>query len=246
MDNETLFYLFGGAAAISAVLVTFAGLKVKNFPGRVLPLVVVWFAILAVGSSAFAVRYSAEEAEHKEHELHQAEKETEEGSSGPYENEGGALGGEREELEDQAEEEAEGSVQEDEPVGPSEGEEQGEGAQQGSQAPDSAGEDEGSKQSKGGAEASTTLELAADPTALLFQPEELSAKAGNVTIDFTNPAAIPHNVVIEEGEKELAGFEPITEGEESLSADLEAGSYAYVCTVPGHEEAGMVGTLTVE
>jgi plastocyanin len=244
MDNETLFYLFGGAAAISAVLVTFAGLKVKNFPGRVLPLVVVWFAVLAVGSSAFAVRYSVEEAEHKEHELHQAEKETEEGSSGPYENEGGALGGEREELEDQAEEEAEGSVEEEEPVGPTEGEED-KGAQQGGQAPDSAGEDEG-KQSKGGAEASTTLELAADPTALLFEPEELTAKAGNVTIDFDNPSVIPHNVVIEEGEKELAGIEPITEGEKSLSADLEAGSYAYVCTVPGHEEAGMVGTLTVE
>lgn len=120
MDNETLFYLFGSVAALSAVLVTFAGLKVKNFPGRVLPLVVVWFAVLAIGSSAFAVRYSTEEAEHHAHEREAAAEKIEEGSSGPNENEAGALGGESEELEEQAEGEAEGS-QEEEPVGEVEG-----------------------------------------------------------------------------------------------------------------------------
>jgi plastocyanin len=212
MDSETLFYLCGGVLAASAVVLTFAGLKLKNFPGRAMPLVIVWFAVFVLGATTFAVRYSQAEAEHKEHER-------------------------------EAEEEAEGSVQEEEPVGPTEGEQQGKGGQQ---TPENAGEDEG-EASNGGPEASaTTLQLAADPAALLFDKEELSAKAGKVKIDFDNPSAIPHNVVIEEGEKELAGFEPITESKESLSADLEAGSYEYVCTVPGHEEAGMKGTLTVE
>ena len=120
MDNETLFYIFGGIAAASAVLVTFAGLKLKNFPGRMFPLVVVWFAAFAIAASTFSVLQA------KDHEAHEAHKEqeaghAEEAESGPFENEGGALGGEREELEEEAEEGAEGSPEE-EPVGPREGE----------------------------------------------------------------------------------------------------------------------------
>jgi len=105
-------------------------------------------------------------------------------------------------------------------------------------------EDEGESHSAAGG--STPLELAADPTALAFDKTELTAKAGEVTIDFDNPSAIPHNVVIEEGGEELAGFEPIIEAEEELKAELEAGTYEFICSVPGHAEAGMTGTLTVE
>lgn len=119
MDNETLFYIFGGIAAVSAVLVTFAGLKLKNFPGRMLPLVIVWFAAFAVAASTFSVLQAQDHEAHEAHEQHEAEAEG--AKSGPYENEGGALGGERDELEEQAEEEAEGP-DEDEPVGPTEGE----------------------------------------------------------------------------------------------------------------------------
>lgn len=239
MDNETLFYICGGIAAVSAVLVTFAGLKLKNFPGRVLPLVVVWFAVFAVGASTFSVLLAKDHEAHEAHELEEAGHKIEEAESGPYENEGGALGGEREELEEEAEEEAEGS-QEEEPVGGVEGSNQGgkEDAQKGSEGASGADSDAGAS--------ATTLKLAADPTQLLFDKEELSAKAGKVTIDFDNPAPIEHNVVIEQDGKEIAGIEPITESKKSFSADLEAGSYDYICTVPGHEEAGMVGTLTVE
>jgi mono/diheme cytochrome c family protein len=119
MDNETLFYIFGGIAAVSAVLVTFAGLKLKNFPGRMLPLVIVWFAAFAVAAGTFSVLQAQDHEAHEAHEQHEAEAEGAE--SGPYENEGGALGGERDELEEEAEEEAEGPG-EDEPVGPIEGE----------------------------------------------------------------------------------------------------------------------------
>jgi len=245
MDNEILFYVCGGILAASAVLLTLVGLKSENFPGRALPLVIVWFVVFMGGASTFAVLHAEDEQEHKAHELEQAGEKIEEGSSGPYENESGALGGEREELEEEAEKEAEGP-EEEEPVGPTEGSQEG----QGGQAPGSKGSGSGqsgqSAASKGSAAASTTLQLAAEPTQLLFDKEELSAKAGEVTIDFDNPSAIPHNVVILKDGKELAGTPEITEGKESVSADLEAGAYEFICSVPGHAEAGMRGTLEVQ
>jgi len=225
MSNETLFYVCGVILAVSALVVSFAGLKIKGFPGRAFPLVIVWFAVFVVGATTFAVKYSAEEQEERSLELEKAgeEIEEEEGAGG-YGNEGGAQGGETEESEKEAEEGEEGPGEE-EPVGPTEG---------------------SGKTGGAGAEASTTLDLAASSTALAFDKTELEAKPGKVTIDFTNPSAIPHNVVIEKDGEELAGFEPISEGKESVSADLEAGTYTFICSVPGHAEAGMEGTLTVE
>jgi plastocyanin len=245
MDNETLFYACGIVLAVSALVVSFAGLKMKDFPGKALPVVILWFAALVIGATTFATRYSGEEHEAKAAEYAKFNEEIEKGeTSGPFENEGGALGGETEEKEEEAEKEAEGSVQEDEPVGPTEGSQEGKGKQ----TPEPRGAEGGSqsKGSEGNAEASTTLDLAASPTALAFDAKDLTAKAGKVTIDFKNPSAIPHNVVIEEDGKELAGFEPIAEAEESETAELKPGTYTFFCSVPGHREAGMEGNLTVK
>ena len=239
MDNETLFYVCGIILAVSALVVSFAGLKMKDFPGKALPVVVLWFAVFVVAATTFATRYSGEEHEAKAAEYAEFNEEIEKGqTSGPYENEGGALGGETEEKEEQAEEEAEGSVQGEEPVGPTENETGKKPSNKGGK----------SSQSKGAAAggASTTLKVEASPTELAFDTTKLSAKAVKVTIDFKNPSAIEHNVVIEQNGKELAGFEPITEGEESETAELQPGTYTFFCSVPGHREAGMEGTLTVK
>lgn len=219
MDNETLFYVCGGVLAVTALVVSLVGLKVKDFPGKAFPLVVVWFAVFVIGATTFAVKYSSEEKEARAAELEKAGEEIEsaEGTGG-FSNEGGAQGGETEEGEEEAEKGAEGP-EEEEPVGPTEGSRE---------------------------EAATTLDLAAETTTLAFDKTELAAKAGEVTIDFKNPSPIPHNVVIEEDGKELAGFEPLTEGEESETADLKPGTYTFFCSVPGHREAGMEGTLTVK
>jgi plastocyanin len=233
MSNETLFYLCGGVLAVSAVTVSFVGLKLKDFPGRALPLIVVWFAIFVGGATTFAVLHAQDEEAAEASELEQAGKEIENAETeGGYGNEAGALGGETEKSEEEVEAEHP-DADEEEPVGPTEGAGEGKASQGGGQA-------------KGGPEASTTLDLAADPSALAFDQTELEAQAGEVTIDFDNPSAIPHNVVIEEDGKELAGFEPIAEGKESVSAELKAGTYTFLCTVPGHAEAGMEGTLTVK
>jgi plastocyanin len=208
MDNELIFYVFGIAAAVSAVVVSLVGLKVKSFPGRALPLVILWFAFLVGGAATFSVLHAQDEEHHKEAEFKQAGKEFEaEGSEEP-----GAKA--------PAEAEAEGKAE------PAEG--QG-GAPAAAEGP-------------GG-----TLQLAADPSAIAYDKTELDSAPGKVTIDFTNPAPLEHDVAIEsEGGEEIADSELIAEGKTSVSTELAAGTYTFFCTVPGHREAGMEGTLTVK
>lgn len=81
MDNETLFYVFGIALAVSAVLVSFAGLRVKSFPGKLGPLVVLWFVVLVGGSTTFAVLHAQDEEHEKKAELSKASQEAEEEES---------------------------------------------------------------------------------------------------------------------------------------------------------------------
>jgi len=81
MSNETLFYVCGVVLAVSALVVTFAGLKVKGFPGKAFPLVIVWFAVFVIGATTFAVRYSGEEQEARAAELEKAGEEIEEAES---------------------------------------------------------------------------------------------------------------------------------------------------------------------
>ena len=91
-----------------------------------------------------------------------------------------------------------------------------------------------------------TLKLSASPTALAFDTTTLASKPGKVTIDFDNPAALEHNVTIEQNGQEIAASETLSEGKTSVSAELAPGTYEFLCTVPGHAEAGMKGTLTVK
>ena len=91
-----------------------------------------------------------------------------------------------------------------------------------------------------------TVKLAADPTQIAYQQKSLSSKPGKVTIDFDNPAPIQHDVAIAKDGKVIAKSKLITDSTTSVSADLAPGKYVFYCTVPGHREAGMEGTLTVK
>lgn len=93
----------------------------------------------------------------------------------------------------------------------------------------------------------TTVKLAADPGGnLAYDKKTLTAKAGEVTVDFTNEASVPHNVVIEQGEDEAGTTETIQGSETSKSFTLTAGTYTFYCSVGQHRQAGMEGTLTVQ
>src|SRR5689334_7608230 len=81
--EETLFYSFGLALVAAALIVSFLGLRAKDFPKKPIGrLVVLVFAVLVVGTAASAVALSREEAEHREAEQAEAElAETEPGVS---------------------------------------------------------------------------------------------------------------------------------------------------------------------
>jgi hypothetical protein len=69
MSNDTLFFVFGIALAVSAILVAVAGLRIKDFPGRAFPLVVLWFVLLVGASTTFAVLRAKDEEKAKAAEV---------------------------------------------------------------------------------------------------------------------------------------------------------------------------------
>ncbi|HEX4622923.1 MAG TPA: plastocyanin/azurin family copper-binding protein [Solirubrobacteraceae bacterium] len=94
--------------------------------------------------------------------------------------------------------------------------------------------------------AAAPLALAADPSgALKYDKKALNAKAGKVTIAFTNASQVGHDVTIAKGPTKLAGTNVITNSKASVSVTLKPGAYVFYCSVPGHRQAGMQGALTV-
>ena len=92
------------------------------------------------------------------------------------------------------------------------------------------------------------LSLSANSSGQLeYDTKSLSAKAGKVTIDFSNSAPVEHDVAIESSAGQVVGKTPtFSGGSKTLSVELKAGTYKFFCTVPGHRQAGMEGTLTVQ
>lgn len=114
---------------------------------------------------------------------------------------------------------------------------------------ESGGETSGGGEAEGGSAGSATVVDFETPegSELAYTTKEASAKAGADTINFTNVQSIPHDVAIEdEGGETVAQTEVISEGSDSTKANLKAGTYTFFCTIPGHREAGMEGTLTVK
>ena len=93
------------------------------------------------------------------------------------------------------------------------------------------------------ANAQNVVEIPTDPTGqLAYKFKNASAKAGKVTVQSKNDASVPHDIALQGGPagKVVSGGATST-----FTANLKPGSYTFYCTVPGHEQAGMKGTLTV-
>jgi len=116
-------------------------------------------------------------------------------------------------------------------------------------APETTQEAESEKEAEGGSAGSaSTVDFEADPSgALAFTSDSAEAKAGKVTVDFTNSSPVPHDVAIEDSSgATIAETETLAEGSDSTTAELEPGEYTFYCSVPGHRQGGMEGTLTVK
>jgi plastocyanin len=98
----------------------------------------------------------------------------------------------------------------------------------------------------------SSLALEAATNQLAYNTKHLTAKAGTITITFTNNSALEHNVTVArpglrptQAGAVLGATPTFKGGSRKLVLKLQAGTYVYYCSVPGHREAGMEGTLTV-
>jgi plastocyanin len=197
VTDETIFYILGITLAVSAVVVSFLGIRNESFPGRMFPLVAGYFAVLVAGTLTFAVLNA---------ETNTTERTENQEAAQELFGSGNAVAA--------------------------------------TAAPATATTPEKPPEKVKGP--GGTVKLAADPTQLAYDRKNLSSKPGKVTIDFDNPAQIEHDVAIAKGSEVLGKTELIAQGKTSTAIELPAGTYDFYCTVPGHREAGMAGTLEIK
>jgi plastocyanin len=100
---------------------------------------------------------------------------------------------------------------------------------------------------KPAAEKNGTLEIDADPTGQLkFLASTATATAGSVTLRMANKSSVSHDIAIQGGGLNQVGKIVANGGISTVTANLKPGKYTFYCSVPGHRQAGMVGTLTVK
>jgi plastocyanin len=107
----------------------------------------------------------------------------------------------------------------------------------------------GGSEGGGGSGGESVVKIeAAQGSTLAFAQKEVKAKAGQVSIEFTNPQSLSHDVAVESSSGEEVGATELVASGKAVTtiSDLKPGKYTFYCSVPGHREAGMEGTLTVE
>jgi plastocyanin len=98
----------------------------------------------------------------------------------------------------------------------------------------------------GGASGGQVVEIDVAESGLAYEESTATATAGHVVIKSMNPQGTGHDIALKGDGVDEKG-EVVTDGGVSTIdiADLKAGTYTFYCSVPGHEAAGMKGTLTV-
>lgn len=77
-----------------------------------------------------------------------------------------------------------------------------------------------------------------------FDPKEIKLEAGNaVTIVLKNVGAVEHDFTVDGPGFKVKALP--TKTEQAQLTIPAAGSYVFYCSVPGHRQAGMEGTVTV-
>jgi mono/diheme cytochrome c family protein len=92
-----------------------------------------------------------------------------------------------------------------------------------------------------------TLDIPADPSgATVYAFKNAEAPAGALTVNSPNESSAPHNIALEGNGVNEVGEVVQDGGTSTVEADVKTGEYIFFCSVPGHRENGMEGTLTVK
>ncbi|MBI3974446.1 MAG: cupredoxin domain-containing protein [Chloroflexi bacterium] len=99
----------------------------------------------------------------------------------------------------------------------------------------------------GGAAKTRTIDLVTNDS-FRFSPAEIRVKAGErITVQLRNPGVLAHDFVTR-GQATDAKIE-VAAGQTAsgaFSVAAKPGRYEFICAQPGHEQAGMKGTIIVE
>lgn len=99
----------------------------------------------------------------------------------------------------------------------------------------------------GSAAASGTVVTVTAGDTMRYNPDTITVKPGEaVTIAFHNAATIPHDLIVQGGDKSVR-LVNVGPGKEQRGTFLASkpGTYEFYCNQPGHKEAGMVGKIVV-
>jgi plastocyanin len=80
---------------------------------------------------------------------------------------------------------------------------------------------------------------------LRFGRDRLETTAGTRTLELTNTAALPHNIGVVGQGVDVVGPTVPRGGTSRVTVQLRPGRYTFYCSVLGHREGGMEGTLIV-
>lgn len=76
-----------------------------------------------------------------------------------------------------------------------------------------------------------------------FTPSDITVDAPSFSLELRNEGAIEHDFSVEDTDvKIFAKAAETATGE----IEMEPGTYTFFCSIPGHREGGMEGTLTVK
>jgi uncharacterized cupredoxin-like copper-binding protein len=89
------------------------------------------------------------------------------------------------------------------------------------------------------------VEIDVASSGFAFTKTTATANAGTVELRSKNPQSVSHDISIKGNGVDEQGNQVSSGGVSTVTVDLKPGTYTFYCSVPGHEAAGMKGTLTV-
>jgi uncharacterized cupredoxin-like copper-binding protein len=98
----------------------------------------------------------------------------------------------------------------------------------------------------GGGGGGQVVEIDVASSGFAYTESTATATAGHVVIKSMNPQGTGHDISLKGNGVDEHGDVVQDGGVSTIDiSDLKAGTYTFYCSVPGHEAAGMKGTLTV-